>query len=184
VLGAPRGAPTTPAAAGASRWQDVTPKELDSNALFANLPRDDGIITPIAASGQSPSADVEDDLEQLTRALLGWGPGAVADPLQRVRNFLYVPSVVDVYQLPTEPWVPLLIFDHIQASVPSDDLVKILYWIATHPDDGADTDKATINALRPIGLPNGNIDEFEVRSRTATYAAKLLGRLTGKRPGK
>jgi len=161
----------------AATWQAVTAKELNSDALFANLPRDDGIVTPVAASSDSPAPDVEDDLDVLTKALVGWAPGAVPDALQRVRNYLYVPSVVDVYQLPSEPWVPLLVFDYIQASVPSEDLMKILYWIATHPDDGADTDKATITALRPIGVPNGNIDDTEVRSRAAMYAVKLLGRM-------
>jgi hypothetical protein len=65
--------------------------------------------------------------------------------------------------------------------VPKADLFKVLYWIALHPYEGAD---AAIDQMQPLGLRNGPSDVEELRNRTAIYAVKLLGRVTGKRPAK
>jgi hypothetical protein len=156
-------------------------QNIDADLMFDHLPPDSGVVTPIASADQQPSSDITGDLDALAAALPTWTPGHVADPVQRVRNYLFVPSVVDVFQLPTEPFVPLLVFDRIQAEIPKDDLIKILYWIAVHWDAG---DGSAIAALRPLGMENRPIDEQEVRSRSGVYAVKLLGRITGKRPGR
>jgi hypothetical protein len=37
--------------------------------------------------------------------------------------------------------------------------------------------------LQPLGVRPGSIDRAEVRGRAGIYAVKLLGRITGKRPG-
>jgi hypothetical protein len=162
-------------------WQAVTMQNVEEDLLFNRLPPDNGVVTPIATSDQQPDQDVSADLDALAAALPDWAPGKVADPVQRVRNLLYVPSVVDVFQLPSEPYVPLLVFDQIEQQVPKDDLIKILYWIAVHPDQG---DASAVSALRPFGIQNGPSDLTEVRVRAGVYAVKLLGRITGKRPGK
>jgi hypothetical protein len=178
--------PPSPAAAeppvpqiGPSTWQAVTMKDIDDDIVFNRVPPDGGVVTPIASADRQPDPDVQADLDALYQALTTWAPGKVADPVQRVRNLLYVPSVVDVFQLPTEPFVPLLVYDQIQASVPKDDLIKILYWIAVHADQG---DDSAIAALQPLGVQQGSVDREEVRGRTGVYAVKLLGRITGKRP--
>lgn len=155
-------------------------KDIDEDIIFTRVPPDGGVVTPIATPDRQPDPDVQADLDALADALPAWAPGKVADPVQRVRNLLYVPSVVDVFQLPTEPFVPLLIFDQIQASVPKDDLIKILYWIAVHADEG---DDSAIAALQPLGVRNASVNRDEVRGRAGVYAVKLLGRITGKRPG-
>jgi ABC-type transport system involved in cytochrome c biogenesis permease component len=162
-------------------WQAVTMQNIDDELVFNRLPPDNGVVTPIATSDQQPDQDVSADLDALAAALPDWAPGKVADPVQRVRNLLYVPSVVDVFQLPSEPYVPLLVFDQIEQQIPKDDLIKILYWIAVHPDQG---DDSAVSALRPFGIQNGPSDLTEVRGRAGVYAVKLLGRITGKRPGK
>jgi ABC-type transport system involved in cytochrome c biogenesis permease component len=162
-------------------WQAVTMQNIDDELVFNRLPPDNGVVTPIATSDQQPDQDVSTDLDALAAALPDWAPGKVADPVQRVRNLLYVPSVVDVFQLPSEPYVPLLVFDQIEQQIPKDDLIKILYWIAVHPDQG---DDSAVSALRPFGIQNGPSDLTEVRGRAGVYAVKLLGRITGKRPGK
>lgn len=156
-------------------------KNIDDDLVFDRLPPDSGVVTPIASADQQPGADVSGDLDTLASSLPDWPPGHVADPVQRVRNYLYVASVIDVFQLPTEPFVPLLIFDRLQTEIPKDDLVKILYWIAVHPDQG---DDSAIGDLQPLGVQRGAADKTEVRGRAGVYAVKLLGRLTGKRLGK
>jgi hypothetical protein len=162
-------------------WQAVTMQNIEDDIAFNQLPPDNGVFTPIATSDQQPDQDVTADLDALVAALPDWAPGKVADPVQRVRNLLYVPSVVDVFQLPSEPYVPLIVFDQIEQQIPKDDLIKILYWIAVHPDQG---DGSAVQALRPLGISNGPSDLSEVRNRTGYYAVKLLGRITGKRPGR
>jgi ABC-2 type transport system permease protein len=176
-------APAPPAPApqiGPSTWQAVTMKNIEEDIVFNRVPPDGGVVTPIATPDRQPDPDVQTDLDALSGALPTWAPGKVADPVQRVRNLLYVPAVVDVFQLPTEPFVPLLVYDQIQASVPKDDLIKILYWIAVHADEG---DDSAIAALQPLGVQQGSVDREEVRGRAGVYAVKLLGRITGKRPG-
>jgi hypothetical protein len=111
-------------------------------------------------------------------ALLDWKPGRVPDPVQRVRNLLYVAAVPDVFQMQDlERFIPYVVYDRIQAEIPEGDLVKILYWIATHPFDG---DDSAVDELRPLGLFNGPADMETTRDRLSVYAVKLLGRITGK----
>jgi hypothetical protein len=176
----PTAPPGPPQQIGPSTWQAVTMKNIEEDILFNRVPPDGGVVTPIATPDRQPDPDVQADLDALSAALPTWAPGKIADPVQRVRNLLYVPSVVDVFQLPTEPFVPLVVYDQIQASVPKDDLIKILYWIAVHADEG---DDSAIAALQPLGVQKASVDRDEVRGRAGVYAVKLLGRITGKRPG-
>lgn len=152
-------------------------RELD----FSRLPADSGVVTPIAFSDDQPEADVLPDLEGIRTGLMSWAPGKVADPVQRVRNLLYVAAVPDLFQMPMERFVPLVVFDHIQDNVPKNDLFKVLFWIALHPYEGTDS---AIDQLAPLGIKNGPSDVEELRNRAAIYAVKLLGRVTGKRPAR
>jgi hypothetical protein len=98
--------------------------------------------------------------------------------VQRVRNFLYVAAVPDVFQMTDlEKFVPYVVYDQIQQDVPKEDLIKILYWIALHPFEG---DDKAVDQLRPLGLFNGPADMQTTRDRLSVYAVKLLGRITGK----
>lgn len=109
-----------------------------------------------------------------------WEPAQESDIVQRVRNLLFVPAVVDYFQMPIEPFVPLLIFDHLEQNIERETLLKALYWVAVNPDDGSD---AAVDHLRPLGLTNGPSEMGEVRGRVGVYAVKLIGRMTGARPG-
>jgi hypothetical protein len=155
--------------------------DIDRELDFSRLPGDGGVVTPIAFSDDVPEQDVLPDLQGIQTALSTWAPGKVAEPVQRVRNLLYVAAVPDLFQMPMERFVPQIVFDQIEQSVPKADLIKVLYWIALHPYEGAD---AAIDQMQPLGLRNGPSDVEELRNRTAIYAVKLLGRVTGKRPGK
>jgi hypothetical protein len=160
----------------ATRWQDATIEEINDVIDFKALRPDSGVVTPIAASDEIPDDDVYAQLETIVIALPDWAPGKVADPVQRVRNYLFVAGVPDVFQLATERFIAQLVFDRIQQTVPKDDLIKILYWIAIHPEQG---DDKAVDELQPFGISNGPGDMQEVRYRCAVYAVKLLGRLLG-----
>jgi hypothetical protein len=147
---------------------------------FDRLPADDGVVTPVARPDDPVDTDVENHLEFLRAQLLLWKPAQVADPLQRVRNVLFVAAVPDVFQIdPLERFIPLVVFDHLQQNIPPDDLVKILYWIALHPGEG---DDSAVDQLRELRLGSGPSDIEQARQRAALYAVKLLGRITGKIP--
>jgi hypothetical protein len=97
--------------------------------------------------------------------------------VQRVRNYLYVAAVPDVFQIPLERYAPLVVFERLQQDIPKEQLFKILYWIALHPADGDDT---AVDQLWALGIDNGPSDMEQTRERAAIYAVKLLGRITGK----
>ena len=158
-------------------WQEVTVADIDRDLVFDRLPSDQGIVTPIAGYDEDPDPEVAEHLQYIREMLPSWQPGKVADPVQRVRNLLYVAAVPDVQQTPIERFAPRAVYDQLQQDVPKDQLIKILYWIAIHPTDGDDSAVDQVWALR---FPNGPIDMQQVRDRAAIYAVKLLGRLLGR----
>ena len=135
------------------------------------------MVTPIAPPDEQPEPELVAELDLIRNRLPAWKPGLVGDPVQRVRNHLFVAVVPDLFQLPIERFVPHIVFDQLQAIIPKADLVKILYWIALHPAEG---DDKALDDLHSLGLGNGPNEPEEVRDRTAIYAVKLLGRLMGK----
>lgn len=167
----------TPIPAG---WQTVTLQQISAGIDFSRLPPDDGVVTPIALPEEAPGPETVIELELIRSRLPEWKPGLVTDPIQRVRNLLFVTIVPDLFQMPTERFVPHIVFDRLKAVIPKDDLIKILYWIALHPDEGDDT---ALDELHSLGLGNGPSDVDDVRERTSIYAVKLLGRLIGKIQG-
>ena len=164
-----------PTAAG---WRGVTMEHVERDLRFDRLPADAGIVAPIAPEDEQPDTDMANQLDFMASALLQWKPAQVQDPVQRVRNVLYVAAVPDVFQMdPLERFVPWVVFEHLRQTVPKDDLVKILYWIALHPTEG---DDSAVDQLRELRLGNGPSDIQQTRERAALYAVKLLGRITGK----
>ncbi len=153
-------------------------EDIDRDLIFTRLPPDEGVVTPIARFDEEPDERISEQLDKVRAGLPGWQPGKVADPVQRVRNLLYIAAVPDVFQMSElEKFIPLVVYDHIQEEIPKEDLVKILYWIALHPFDG---DDKAVDQLRPLGLFNGPADMETTRDRLSVYAVKLLGRITGK----
>jgi len=160
-------------------WQAVTLEDIDRDLIFDRLPADEGIVTPIAPDEEEPDTEVGEHLQYIREMLPSWQPGKVADPVQRVRNILYVAAVPDVLQMPIERFAPLAVFDQIREDIPKDQLFKILYWIALHPSDGEDK---AVDQLWALKFPNGPVDIEQTRERAALYAVKLLGRVLGKLP--
>ena len=164
----------------ASSWQAVTLADIDRDLVFDRLPSDQGIVTPIAPADEEPDPDTSDHLQYVREMLPSWQPGKVADPVQRVRNILYVAAVPDVLQTPIERFAPYVVFERLQEDIPKDQLIKVLYWIALHPTDG---DDKAIKDLWALKFTNDAVDPEQVRERAAIYGVKLLGRLLGKLPG-
>ena len=161
----------------AENWRAVTLADVERDLIFTRLPPDSGVVTPIAPLAEEPDETTLAQLDKMRAALADWKPGKVPDPVQRVRNFLYVAAVPDVFQMQElERFVPLIVYERIQEDIPKEDLIKILYWIATHPFDG---DDKAVDELRPLGLFNGPADMEQTRGRLSVYAVKLLGRITG-----
>ena len=168
----------TPGTNPPASWRDVTMADIDRDLIFTRLPPDSGVVTPIAPLAEEPDEQTAAQLDKMRVALPDWAPGRVADPVQRVRNYLFVAAVPDVFQMQDlERFVPMVVYERIQEVVPKEDLIKILYWIATHPFDG---DDKAVDELRPLGLFNGPADMEQTRGRLSVYAVKLLGRITGK----
>ena len=160
-------------------WQAVTVADIDRDLVFDRLPSDSGIVTPIARDEEEPDPDTADHLRFIQENLPSWQPGKVADPVQRVRNMLYVAAVPDVQQQPIERFAAQVVFYQLQQDFPKDQLIKVLYWIALHPTEGDDKAVGDLWALRFTSDP---VDLEQTRERAAIYGVKLLGRLLGKLP--
>ena len=151
--------------------------DIDRDLVFDRLPSDGGIVTPIAPVDEEPDADTADHLQYIREMLPSWQPGKVADPVQRVRNTLYVAAVPDVLQMPIERFATYAVYERLQQDIPKDQLIKILYWIALHPADG--DDKAVDDSGR--SFPNGAARQQTRRVRR-NLRRQAAGRLVGKLP--
>jgi ABC-type transport system involved in cytochrome c biogenesis permease component len=170
----PDGPPPAP-----ETWRDVTRAHIDE-IVFARLPSDRGVVSPIGPADEPLDPDTEAELEEVRSRLPTWGPALVDDPVQRVRNVLYVAAVPDVFQLPVERHMPHVVFERLMADIPKEDLIKILYYVATHPWGG---DDSAVDDLRSVGLRIGGPQDMDqTRERVMLYALKLLGRLVGEIP--
>jgi hypothetical protein len=173
------GPPSEPPLPEPASWQQVTPAHIDE-VMFGRLPADSGVVAPIARPDEPIEPELEAELEEVRNRLVTWGPARVSDPVQRVRNILYVAAVPDVYQIPEERYLPHIVFERLQGDIPKDDLIKILFWVATHPAGG---DDSAADDLRSAGVAvsaPGDMDQ--ARERVMLYALKLLGRLVGQIP--
>jgi hypothetical protein len=155
----------------------VTEEDIDAALTFDRLPPDGGVITPIAAAAEPPDSNTAESVAYVARALPDWAPASVSDPVQRVRNLLYVAAVPDLLQMDVERYLPAVVFERLQTDIPAPTLIKILYWIALHPFDGDDQAASDLSLL---GLPRSSVDTTEMRARAAVYGVKLLGRLVGR----
>jgi hypothetical protein len=159
-------------------WQAVSQADIDADLTFDYLPPDGGIITPIATAADQPDPSTAESVANLAHALPQWAPGSVSDPVQRVRNLLYVAAVPDLLQMDIERYVPAIVYQRIQEQAERSELIKVLCWIALHPFD--DDDQA-VGDVAALGLPSASgLNAEDVRSRAAVYGVKLLGRLLGR----
>lgn len=166
-------APNAGAAGAPSSWRNLTAKDIA--ALNFQGPDDDGQIAPFAPEGEQPDGSVQSQLQVLRNGLTRWEPGARGDDLQRVRNLLCVAAVADIMQQPTERYVPGIVLAHLRTVFSKDQLIRMLAWIARHPDDG--TVLLDVSELGVEGVAGG---PKVVRERSGYYAVKCIARLTGR----
>jgi hypothetical protein len=175
AVGAVRGAPADadPPPPPQRTWRDVTMEDVNVNLVFVGLPPDHGVVTPINAEYRH-----REDVECVRRALPAWPPAGADDVVQRARNVLLLAAVPDVMQLDIERDMPFAVFDHLQEKLPKEQLIQVLYWIATHPAEG---DLEALDHLAGACLDLQPPDDAElIQERIGIYATKLLGRITGK----
>jgi hypothetical protein len=157
-------------------WREVTRDDI-AQVAFERLPPDTGLVSPIARPGEEPDAMVAAQLDAVRSALPGWPPGRVEDVVQRTRNHLFVAAVPDVLQMEQlERFLPLLVYERLRQDIPQEDLIKALYWVAMHPQEGDDD---AVRQFAALGLPEVSGPTRTARTRVMLYAFKLLGRLTG-----
>jgi ABC-type transport system involved in cytochrome c biogenesis permease component len=171
--------PTTPAPtpAPAEPWKAYT--KVDFARLdIANVPPDNGNVTPIAAADEEPDRSQKADLATIEAALPNWEPAKVTDRVQFVRNVLYIAGTLDESQTNTERFVPYLVLNFLRARIPTEELTQILCWIANHPQEG---DHSAIFRIHELGV-FANVDEVdvpEIRRRNEWYATKFVWWLLG-----
>jgi ABC-2 type transport system permease protein len=172
-LEVPPTAPPATTTPPAQPWELLT--EADIDALDFTVPADSGLVTPIARDDEKPDDETDLTLAKLEGELPHWAPGRVEDPVQRARNLLSVASVLDLLQNPVERFVPSLVQQRMELTHTPDELVRILAWIALHPEKGT-----VITDLSDINI-EGVVSEAVVRERVRLYAIKFISRITGRK---
>src|SRR5687768_3035390 len=154
-------------------WAKITSKDTDS--LDFNVPPDNGIVSPFSAPDEAPEDFMKEQVDTVRNRLPTWPPGADGDDLRCIRNLLYVAAVPDAIQLPVERYLPRVVYEHLIDSYPKEKLVKILTYIALHPEEGM-----VIDDISDLGVEGTAGDPMIVRERAYLYAIKMIARLTGK----
>jgi ABC-2 type transport system permease protein len=170
--------PTTAIASTAPRpWDQITDRQINS-FTFKGLPSDFDTIAPVAPSALGiEDADAGKRMETIIEKLKTWPPGHTGDAAQRVRNYLSAASVADVSETdPLEAHIARAVFDRLREDFDTDDLIHILTYIITTPDQG------TIITDAPELDIHGPLEDYRIRNRDVIYALKLLGKLLGKLP--
>lgn len=154
-------------------YESITDAQIGS-ITYDDLPGDSEFVTPLAPSFKGPADRAP--VDELVAKLRTWAPGELDDPGQSIRNLVCVAAVADVIRDPREGKVARAVYDHLRANFPQDQLRRALAWIALYPDDGE-----VLNNLPELGLRR-HPPPVTVRSRSALYARKFLGRLLKKIP--
>jgi ABC-type transport system involved in cytochrome c biogenesis permease component len=156
-------------------WAKITMK--DTEGLDYNVPPDQGIVSPFAGPDETPEDFMKEQVDMVRSRLATWPPGADGDELRCIRNLLYVAAVPDAIQLPVERYLPQVVYEHLIDSYPKDKLMKILTYIALHPEEGM-----VIDDISDLGIEGAAGDPMIVRERAYLYAIKMIMRLRGKVP--
>ena len=154
-------------------WQTITPAQIQS-ITFENLPRDDGVVTPIASGIDDLSATSRARVESIRARLETWPPAHEPDLVQGVRNLLSAATVFDVLEDPDEGAVAYVILDSIRHQAPDETIERVLTYIILHPTTGT-----VLTKVPDLGI-QGEITEPAARERSVLYALKLLKRTLGK----
>jgi ABC-type transport system involved in cytochrome c biogenesis permease component len=155
-------------------WEKLT--DQDVAKLDYNLPPDEGIVAPIAPADDDPTDFLAQQYVGVRNKLHTWPPGDEPNDVQRVRNLLCVCAVPDAIQLPIERYLPRVVYEQLLDIYPKEKLVKILTWIAQHPEEGT-----VVDDISDLGIEGTAGDTAVVRERIYLYAIKFVARLTGRK---
>ena len=160
-----------PVLAERAPYETITEAQIES-ITYDDLPGDGEFVTPLAP----PFKDSGDraPVDELAAKLRTWAPGQLDDPGQSIRNLVCVAAVADVIRDPREGKVARAVYDHLRANFSQDQLRRAFAWIVLYPEDGE-----VLNNLPELGLRH-HPPPVTVRSRSALYARKFLGRLLHK----
>jgi hypothetical protein len=139
------------------------------------VPPDNGIVSPFAGPDESAEDFMKEQVDTVRSKLPTWPPGAEGDDLRCIRNLLYVAAVPDAIQLPVERYMPRVVYEHLLDTYPKDKLVKVLTYIALHPEEGM-----VLDDVSDLGIEGTAGDPMIVRERAYLYAIKMIARLTGR----
>jgi ABC-2 type transport system permease protein len=154
-------------------WMKLTAK--DTAELDYNVPPDNGIVSPFAPPDEEPEDFMKEQVDSVRTKIATWPPGSDGDDLRCIRNLLYIAAVPDAIQLPVERYMPRVVYQHLVDTYPKDKLVKILTYIALHPEEGM-----VIDDISDLGVEGTAGDPMVVRERAYLYAIKFIARLTGR----
>ena len=118
---------------------------------------------------------MKEQVDTVRNRLPSWPPGTDGDDLRCIRNLLYVAAVPDAIQLPVERYLPRVVYEHLIDSYPKEKLVKVLTYVALHPEEGM-----VIDDISDLGIEGTVGDPMIVRERAYLYAIKMIARLTGR----
>ena len=155
-------------------WMKITMKDVEQ--LDYQVPPDHGIVSPFASADEEPDEFFKKQLEDVRDKLPAWPPATDGDEVQCVRNLLYVAAVPDAIQMPVERYLPRVIYEFLRDTYPKEKLIKILTWIALHPEEGT-----VVDDISDLGIEGTAGDPTVVRERAYLYAIKMIARLTGRK---
>jgi hypothetical protein len=177
---APSPAPTQAAVAAGTK-QDAKPAAepvIDPAAVtYEDLPPDRGVEVPWAETPATAESDpfVAEEVASFKRTLETWRPASDPNIDRRVQACLSLAALADSCRAAYESEAPVVLFDHLRATVPTELLEKALARVALAPATMTITDKIDAFSL-------GNDDHDDLRWRMVGYAKKMLGRLLHKLP--
>jgi len=154
---------------------EITERQIAAIS-YLQLPPDDGTVTPVARRNQQLTPAQNERLDRFKAQLAEWAPGQVANSAQAIRNLLSVAAIADVQEDPLEGPLARAILDYLFAHFRQDRLERGLAWVALDIPGG----KVILSAPE-LGLA-ADLDEGIIRSRSAVYAVKFLGRVRGDIP--
>ncbi len=152
-------------------WAKLTMKDTDG--LDWSVPPDQGIVSPMAPPDEEPEDFMKEQVENVRNKIPTWPPGTEGDDLRCIRNLLYIAAVPDAIQMPVERYLPRVVFQYLVDTYPKEKLIKILTYIALHPEEGM-----VIDDITDLGVEGTAGDPTVVRERAYLYAIKFLLRLT------
>ena len=163
-----RSEPVLPAGAV---WASIPDAQIDSIS-FQDVPGDHEFVTPLAPPFKSP-ADAR-AVGLFAARLRKWAPGRLDDAGQSIRNLVAAAAIADLIRDSREGQIARVVFDELRARFDQDQLRHGLAWIILAPDEGT-----VVTNAPELGFGR-HPPEAAVRSRSALYAQKYLGRVVGK----